>query len=169
MLDEGVRCDRVVGGRLGVRSNKRGRRAGGKGHSEADRRIEVRSPEVCDTDARGRRSFPKHVLRGKGWQLGACGIHVEIHERFDEPASVTKPAEYKVWKNFYDETFALVNKAIQAKDMKAFDSAYTAVIKDCNNCHEGMGYGFIKVVKLSAPADDGINYTVKSEPGDVPK
>jgi hypothetical protein len=32
-----------------------------------------------------------------------------------------------------------------------------------------MGYGFIKVVKLSAPADNGINYTIKSEPGDVPK
>src|SRR5262249_26332914 len=34
------------------------------------------------------------------------------------PASVTKPAEYKVWKGFYDETFAPVNKAIQAKDLK---------------------------------------------------
>jgi len=43
------------------------------------------------------------------------------------------------------------------------------VIKDCNTCHEGMGYGFIKLVKLSAPADQGVNYTLKSEPGDVPK
>ena len=85
------------------------------------------------------------------------------------PASVTKPAEYKVWKSFYDETFAPVNKAIQAKDFKAFEIAYTGVIKDCNTCHEGMGYGFIKLVKLPAPADQGINYTVKSEPGDVPK
>lgn len=31
-----------------------------------------------------------------------------------------------------------------------------------------MGYGFIKVVKLKAPADPGINYTIKPEPGDVP-
>ena len=85
------------------------------------------------------------------------------------PASVTKPAEYKVWKSFYDATFAPVNKAIQAKDLKAFEAAYTAVIKDCNSCHEGMGYGFIKVVKLSAPADNGIDYAIKSEPGDVPK
>ena len=35
------------------------------------------------------------------------------------PASVTKPAEYKVWKGFYDNTFASVNKAIMAKDWKA--------------------------------------------------
>jgi hypothetical protein len=85
------------------------------------------------------------------------------------PASVTKPAEYKVWKAFYDETFAPVNKAIQAKDMKAFEIAYMGVIKDCNNCHQGMGYGFIKVVKLKTPADNGIDYALKSEPGDVPK
>lgn len=51
------------------------------------------------------------------------------------PASVTKPAEYKVWKGFYDETFASVNKTIQAKDWKAFDTAYNAVIKNGNACH----------------------------------
>jgi hypothetical protein len=33
-----------------------------------------------------------------------------------------------------------------------------------------MGYGFIKVVKMTTPADNGIDYkTIKSEPGDVPK
>jgi hypothetical protein len=32
-----------------------------------------------------------------------------------------------------------------------------------------MGYGFIKVVKLNAPADNGVDYKVKSEPGAVPK
>src|SRR5512140_3893125 len=32
------------------------------------------------------------------------------------PASVTKPTEYKVWKSFYEEGFSPVNKAIQAKD-----------------------------------------------------
>ena len=85
------------------------------------------------------------------------------------PASVTKPAEYKVWKSFYDDTFAPVNKAIQVKDLKAFEAAYMGVIKDCNSCHQGMGYGFIKVVKLKTPADNGIDYTFKSESGDVPK
>jgi len=85
------------------------------------------------------------------------------------PAKLTKPEEYKVWKSFYEETFARVEKAIQAKDLKAFDAAYKAVVNDCNGCHQGMGYGFIKVVKLKAPADTGIDYSVKSQPGDVPK
>jgi hypothetical protein len=85
------------------------------------------------------------------------------------PASITKADEYKTWKNFYENTFAPVNKAIMAKDSKAFDTAYTAAMKSCSGCHAGMGYGFIQVVKLSAPADNGIDYKVKSEPGDVPK
>jgi hypothetical protein len=107
------------------------------------------------------------AAKGGNWALAA--YMSKYMNGAMNPASVTKPAEYKVWKGFYDDTFAGVNKAIQAKDFKAFETAYTAVIKDCNSCHEGMGYGFIKLVKLSAPADAGINYTVKSEPGDVPK
>jgi hypothetical protein len=85
------------------------------------------------------------------------------------PARITKPDEYKTWKNFYENTFAPVDKAIMAKDIKAFDTAYAAAAKNCSGCHAGMGYGFIQVVKLAAPADNGIDYKVKSEPGDVPK
>jgi hypothetical protein len=85
------------------------------------------------------------------------------------PAALTKAAEYKVWKGFYENNFSEVNKAIQAKDAKAVDKAYTAVIADCNNCHKAMEYGFIQVVKQTAPSDLGINYKLKSEPGDVPK
>jgi hypothetical protein len=32
-----------------------------------------------------------------------------------------------------------------------------------------MEYGFIKVVKQAGPSDNGVDYTRKSEPGDVPK
>lgn len=84
------------------------------------------------------------------------------------PAKVTKPDEYKSWKNFYETTFAPVNKAIEAKDFKQFESAYTGAMTSCNGCHAGMGYGFVKIVKLSAPADNGLDYKIKSNPGDVP-
>ena len=71
------------------------------------------------------------------------------------PASVTKPDEYKTWKNFYDNTFAPVTKAIQARDFKAFDTAYTSTIKACNGCHAGMGYGFIQLEPISkSPEED---------------
>jgi hypothetical protein len=85
------------------------------------------------------------------------------------PASLTKPAEYKEWKEFYEKDFAPVNKAIQAKDWKTFDSTYTNVMSTCNQCHQSMEYGFIRVVKQAGPSDNGVDYTRKSEPGDVPK
>jgi hypothetical protein len=85
------------------------------------------------------------------------------------PASLTKPAEYKDWKEFYEKDFAAVNKAIQAKDWAAFDASYNGVISTCNQCHQMMEYGFIRVVKQAGPSDIGIDYTKKSEPGDVPK
>jgi hypothetical protein len=85
------------------------------------------------------------------------------------PAKVTKPQEYELWKSFYEETFAPVNKAIFAKDFKAFEKEYTAVMGSCNQCHAGMGYAFIKVVKQKAPSDVGIDYTVPSKAEDVPK
>lgn len=85
------------------------------------------------------------------------------------PARVTKPDEYGMWKSFYEESFAPVNKAIMAKDFAAFDKAYTSVMDTCNQCHAGMGYGFIKVVKQKSPADVGIDYKVPSKAEDVPK
>lgn len=85
------------------------------------------------------------------------------------PAKVTKPNEYPLWSGFYNDTFAPVNKAIVAKDFATFEKEYTAVIKSCNECHKAMGYGFIQVIKKSAPADDGINYTLPSKAEDVPK
>ena len=84
-------------------------------------------------------------------------------------AKVTKPKEYEDWKSFYETTFAPVNKAIMAQDIKAFTKEYNGVIESCNACHQGMGYGFIKVIKLKEPVDKGINYLLKSKATDVPK
>ena len=107
------------------------------------------------------------AVKGGNWALAA--YMAKYMNGAMNPARLTKPAEYKVWQAFYENTFAPTNKAIQAKDAKAFETAYTGVIKDCNGCHDSMGYGFIKVVKQSSPSDQGIDYKIKSEPGDVPK
>lgn len=42
-------------------------------------------------------------------------------------------------------------------------------MKSCNACHASMGYGFIQVVKQKHPTDVGLNYSVASKDGDVPK
>ncbi len=106
------------------------------------------------------------AAKGGNWALAA--YMSKYMNGAMNPAKVTKPNEYKVWQGFYEGAFAPVNKAIQAKNLKAFEGAYTAVINDCNGCHKAMGYSFIKVVKLKAPADNGVDYKVASQPGDVP-
>jgi hypothetical protein len=113
--------------------------------------------------------FQNMYFAAKGDNWGLAYYMSKYMNGAMNPAKVTKPAEYAMWKNFYDETFAPVNKAIFARDFKAFDKAYIAVIKNCNDCHAAMGYGFIKVLKMKAPADDGIAYTGKSKAEDVPK
>jgi len=106
------------------------------------------------------------AAKGGNWALAA--YMSKYMNGAMNPAMLTKPVEYPIWKSFYEGAFAPVNKAIQGKDFKAFETAYTEVTKSCNGCHQAMGYGFIQVTKLNAPADNGMNYTVKSEPGDVP-
>jgi hypothetical protein len=113
--------------------------------------------------------FQNMYFAAKGGNWGLAFYMSKYMNGSMGPASVTKPAEYAVWKSFYTETFAPVNKAIMAQDFKAFEKEYNAVIKSCNECHANMGYGFIKVVKLNAPADQGIDYIVKSKATDVPK
>ena len=107
------------------------------------------------------------AAKGGNWALAA--YMSKYMNGAMNPAKLTKPEEYKAWQGFYEGAFAPVNKAIQAKDMKGFEKEYAAVIPTCNGCHDGMGYGFVKVVKQKAASDIGIDYKVKSEPGDVPK
>lgn len=106
------------------------------------------------------------AAKGDNWALAA--YMSKYMNGAMRPASMTKPDEYKAWKDFYENTFAPVNKAIEAKDVTAFEAAYNNSINACNGCHAGMGYGFVKVVKLPSPADNGLDYKVKSNPGDVP-
>jgi hypothetical protein len=107
------------------------------------------------------------AAKGGNW-AGAAYMSKDMDKAMN-PAKVTKPEEYKSWRKFYDGGFAPVNAAIQAKDMKAFDTAFNATITKCNGCHQGMGYDFIRVVKQDKPADVGIDYTLGSEPDAVPK
>lgn len=107
------------------------------------------------------------AAKGGNWALAA--YMSKYMNGAMNPAKLTKPEEYLSWKKFYEARFADVEHAIQTKNLPAFETAYTKVIDDCNACHKKMDYGFIKVVKMKTPADVGVNYHVKSEPGDVPK
>jgi hypothetical protein len=108
-----------------------------------------------------------YAAQGENWGLAA--YMSKYMNGAMNPAKVTKPKEYEDWKSFYESTFAPVNNAIAAQDMKAFTKEYDAVIESCNGCHQGMGYGFIKIMKLKEPVDKGLDYSLKSKATDVPK
>jgi hypothetical protein len=113
--------------------------------------------------------FQNMYFAAKGGNWGLAAYMSKYMNGAMNPAKLTKPDEYPLWSSFYSDAFAPVNKAIMAQDWKVFEKAYMAVIKNCNDCHAGMGYGFIKVVKQKAPADVGIDYRLKSKATDVPK
>lgn len=113
--------------------------------------------------------FQNMYFAAKGGNWGLAFYMSKYMNGAMNPAKVTKPNEYPLWASFYEEKFAPVNKAIMARDLAAFEKAYNAVIPECNACHSGMGYAFIKVVKQKSPSDQGIDYKVPSKAEDVPK
>ena len=113
--------------------------------------------------------FQNMYFAAQGGNWGLAAYMSKYMNNSMNAASLTKPKEYPVWKNFYESDFAPVNSAIQAQDFKAFTNAYDNVIRSCNACHIVMGYGFITVIKQKTPSDYGIDYTEPSKATDVPK
>ena len=77
------------------------------------------------------------AAQGGNWALAA--YMSKYMNNAMNPTKVTKPEEYQKWATFYSGPFDPVNNAISAKDLPAFDTAYTATISTCNACHESMG------------------------------
>lgn len=113
--------------------------------------------------------FQNMYFAAEGGNWGLAAYMSKYMDKAMNPAKVTKPKEYPEWQTFYEEQFAPVNNAIAAADMASFTKEYNTVISACNDCHGRSGYGFIKVVKLAAPADQGIEYKMTSKAADVPK
>lgn len=113
--------------------------------------------------------FQDMYFAAKGGNWGLAAYMSRYMDKSMNPAKITKPKEYADWESFYNVDFAKVNKAIADQNLKAFKKEYNAIIATCNNCHEGMGYGFIKVVKQTSPSDKDIEYKLSSKASDVPK
>jgi hypothetical protein len=113
--------------------------------------------------------FQNIAFAAEGGNWGLAAYMGKYMNGAMNPAKVTKPKEYSDWKNFYEGDFAKVTAAIASENLDTFKKEFNAVISSCNECHVGMGYGFIKVVKLAAPADQGIEYKMASKAADVPK
>lgn len=113
--------------------------------------------------------FQNIAFAAEGGNWGLAAYMGKYMNGAMNPAKVTKPNEYADWKSFYEDDFAKVTAAIASENLDTFKKEFNSVISSCNDCHVAMGYGFIKVVKLAAPADQGIEYNMASKAADVPK
>lgn len=113
--------------------------------------------------------FQDMYFAAKGGNWGLAAYMAKYMDKAVNPASVTKPEAYEIWKTFFEETCKPLNRAIAARDFKAFDKEYVKLLDACNDCHAAMGYGFIKVVKPEKPSSGNLDFSVKSQAADLPK
>ncbi len=90
-----------------------------------------------------------------------------------EVGETTRPARAPLLKAFENSFLNGLDKAIDAKDPKAFDAAYTAAIKGCNACHatskssDWKSFQFIKVQVPTVDNSDYIHWAAKKGTGNA--
>ncbi len=83
----------------------------------------------------------------------------------------TRPSRAPLLKAFEASFLKPLDKAIDSKDSKTFDTAYTAAIRGCNACHaaskapEWKSYQFIKVQVPTADDSDYVHWAAKKGTG----
>ncbi len=90
-----------------------------------------------------------------------------------EVGETTRPARAQLLKAFENSFLVPLGKAIDAKDPKAFDTAYTAAISGCNACHavskssEWKSFQFVKVQTPKVDDNDFIHWAAKKGTGNA--
>lgn len=88
---------------------------------------------------------------------------VEMTE-IQEVAEITRPARKAPLKAYEDAYLTPLLKAIDAKDLTAFTTAYDNAIAGCNVCHAGSSskdfptYKFVKITRPTAPNFNNVDW-----------
>jgi hypothetical protein len=83
-----------------------------------------------------------YAAQGGNWKL--ADYHLQEMKEIQEVAENTRPARAKALKDFEEKSLGPIGDAIKGKDLKAFNVAFQAGMKACNDCHEGQKFGFIR-------------------------
>lgn len=93
-----------------------------------------------------------YAARGGNWDLAAYQAK-EIGEIM-EVGETTRPKRKAGLTKFTDGPLKAVNDAVAAKDISAFETAWTAEVKGCNDCHDEQGFKYIQwELPPTAPTD----------------
>jgi hypothetical protein len=90
------------------------------------------------------RRFGAMYYAAKGGNWGMAAYQEKEMPEIQEVGEKTRPKFAGGLKSFEQTHLTKLADAIKAKDWKKFEPAFHEAEKGCNECHEAMGYGFIK-------------------------
>jgi hypothetical protein len=88
--------------------------------------------------------FGTMYYAAKGGNWGLAEYQLKEMREIQEVGETTRPARAEPLKSFESSMLDPIDKAIAAKDGKAFEAAFKAAEQGCNGCHAAAGFGFIK-------------------------
>lgn len=107
-----------------------------------------------------------YAAKGGNWALSAYMSNVM--RDYMSPTQITRIKDYPQWDSFVKGNLgdnSALKKAMDAKDMVAFEKAYSDTIDNCNGCHSASGFKFIKKIKASGPKAN-LDYSFQSNASD---
>jgi hypothetical protein len=92
-----------------------------------------------------------YAAQGGNWKLADYQL-TEMKE-IQETGEATRPGRAQALKTFEEKFLGPIAAAIKGQDLKAFNVAFQAGMKACNECHVDQKFGFIHyVLPKSSPS-----------------
>ena len=83
-----------------------------------------------------------HAAKGGNW--GLADYQLKEMREIQEVGETTKPPRKPPLTAFESGYLDPIGKAIEAKDLNKFETAFNAGLQGCNACHAAQGFAFIK-------------------------
>jgi hypothetical protein len=90
-----------------------------------------------------------YAAKGGNWDLADYQLKEALE--IQEVGEITRPKRAEALKTFESKYLDPLGKAITAKDMNAFESAFKEAQDGCNACHKDQGYPYIRYELPKAP------------------
>jgi hypothetical protein len=92
-----------------------------------------------------------YAAQGGNWKLAEYQLKEMIE--IQEVAEHTRPGRAQALKQYEEKSLAPIGDAIKQQNLKAFNVAFQAGLKGCNECHVDQKFGFVHyVLPKSSPS-----------------
>jgi len=82
-----------------------------------------------------------YAAKANNWDLAAYQLHEQLE--IQEVGEATRPQYSKKLKTFEEKYLNILQKKIEDKDQKGFETTYQETVKACNQCHRETGHHYI--------------------------